>query len=264
MILRSIFAMALQFCLLCHSSTASRKEGRSSDVYLEGRRGPSDNDYVIPITVKKWMVKKRTGYDDVMSKPYRRTSLPNLSSMMPSASSPYSSSQDADSLSGVFAKWNPKINVTWPPVMPYSDASSDIPAYQVAASSYHDEHDHAHYPSMKQIQYVPIPYCHHDMHHEHHKKKEISLVWPLIFLGLLFLPLLLGALLLPLAFLFISNIIQLLNLFQRLQTQTPATAAGKRKKRSASLHPLILQQIDSIANRLDHSLEKFFKFLNDC
>lgn len=264
MILASIFLMVLQSFLIYQPSTALQKEG--GDVYTEGRQGPSDNDYVIPISIKKWMVKKRSGYDDMVRKPYRRTGLPNLSSMMPSGASSYSSSQDADSLSGVFAKWNPKLNVTWPPQIPYSDATSDMPAYQVAASSYHDDHDHAHYPTMKQIQYVPIPYCHHEMHHEHHKKKEISLIWPLIFLGLLFLPLLLGALLLPLAFLFISNIIQLINLFQRLQTQQqPAAAQGTgRKKRSASNHPLIDQQIDSITNRLERSLEKFIKFLEDC
>lgn len=261
MIFTSVFFLSLHSCLLAYSHT--RRDGTA---FIEGRRGPTDNDYVIPITVKKWMVKKRTGYEDQRGKPYRRNSLPNLSSILPSASSPYSSSQDPDALSGVFAKWNPKINVTWPPSLPFTDASSDMPAYQVAASSYHDEHDHAHYPTLKHVQYVPIPYCHHDSHHHEHKKKEISLIWPLIFLGLLFLPLLLGALLLPLAFLFISNIIQLLNLLQRFN-QTPATAApaaGKRKKRSTAAHPVVLRQIDSIADLLDRSLEKFFKFLNDC
>ena len=262
MILTSVLVLCLHSCLLCYSQPHSRNDEAA---YVEGRRGPTNNDYVIPITVKKWMVKKRTGYDDYLRKPYRRNSIPNLSSILPSASSSYSSSQDPDTLSGVFAKWNPKINVTWPPALPFSDASSDIPAYQVAASSYHDEHEHAHYPTTKHIQYVPIPYCHHDSHHHEHKKKEISLIWPLVFLGLLFLPLLLGALLLPLAFLFISTIIQLLNLLQRFQTQQPAaTPAGKRKKRSTATHPLVLQQIDSVADRLDRSLEKFFKFLNDC
>lgn len=263
MIFISVLFLSLHPGLLCFSQ--SREDGTS---YIAGSRGPSPNDYVIPITVKKWMVKKRNGYDDYHKKPYRRNSIPSLSSILPSASSSYSSSHDPDSLTGVFAKWNPKINVTWPPTLPFSDASSDIPAYQVAASSFHDEHEHGHYsPTFKHIQYVPIPYCHHDMHHhEHHKKKEISLIWPLIFLGLLFLPLLLGALLLPLAFLFISNIIQLLNLLQRFQTQAPAAApaAGRRKKRSITTHPVVQQQIDSIADRLDHSIEKFFKFLNDC
>ena len=248
---------ALLLLILLSSPSWSRE-----DMLANGRRGPSDGDYVIPITVKKWMVKKRTGYED--KKPYRRNSLPNLSSMMPATSSSFSSSQDADSLSGVFAKWNPKINVTWPPALPFTDASSDMPAYHVAASSYHDDHEHSHYPTLKHIQYIPIPYCHHDMHHHEHKKKEISLIWPLIFLGLLFLPLLLGALLLPLAFLFISNIIQLLNLLQRFQQPTAQPAAGKRKKRSSSVHPVLLRQIDSIADRLDQSLDKFIKFLNDC
>jgi hypothetical protein len=263
MILTSIVWISLHSFLLC---TASRRsDGDETRTYVEGRRGPTENDYVIPITVKKWMVKKRNGYDDYLKKPYRRNSIPNLSSIIPSASSPYISSQDPDSLSGVFAKWNPKINVTWPPTLPFSDASSDIPSYHMSASNYHDDHDHAHYPTIKSIQYVPIPYCHHDHHDHHHKKKEISLVWPLIFLGLLFLPLLLGALLLPLAFIFISSIIQLLTLLQRIAAPTAAPAAGKRKKRSmTSLHPAVMDQIDSIAARLDDSLEKFFKFLNDC
>lgn len=256
-----IVILSLQSYVLSFSTPPTHHY--SPDGYIEARRGPSDNDYVIPITVKKWMVKKRNGQD----KPFRRNSIPNLSSILPSASSSYSSSSDPDTLSGVFAKWNPKINVTWPPPLPVSDASSDVPAYHVAASSYHDDHEHSHYtPTYKHVQYVPIPYCHHDSHHhEHHKKKEISLIWPLIFLGLLFLPLLLGALLLPLAFLFISNIIQLLNLLQRLQTAQPAAAQGRRrKKRSMSPHPVVQQQIDMIARRLDQSLEKFMMFLKDC
>ena len=267
MLLVPVVLLSLHACLQCQGTRdgSEQQQQQQDAVLVEGRRGPSDNDYVIPITVKKWMVRKRIGHEDGRKRPYRRNSLPNLSSILPSASSPFSTSQESDAVNGVFAKWNPKINVTWPPPLPFSDASSDMPAYHVAASSYHDDHEHG-YPSMKHIQYVPIPYCHHDMHHhEHHKKKEISLIWPLIFLGLLFLPLLLGALLLPLAFLFISNIIQLLNLLQRFQQQ-PAQPAqgGRRKRRATSPHPLVQKQVDSIADRLHRSLQRFFQFLSDC
>jgi hypothetical protein len=147
--------------------------------------------------------------------------------------------------------------------------TSEFPEYQ-AAAGHHDEHyEHPHFSYKSHaptVQYIPIPYCHHD-HHVQSKKKEISLIWPLIILGLLFLPLLVGALLLPLAFLFISNIIQLLSLLQRIPLTTAATpTAGKRKKRSLddtflSSQPELMRQIDFLTEQVDCGLQKFVKFL---
>ena len=188
-----------------------------------------------------------------------------------------SSNQDSESISGVIAKWNPKINLTWPPTLSMGSGISEYSDYQATPSHHHDHYadNHFEYKSAPAIQYIPIPYCHHD-HQGHGKKKEISLIWPLIILGLIFLPLLVGALLLPLAFLFISNIIQLLSLLQRIPLNTTAapTAGKRRKKRSSyiefnkistflSSHPELMKEIDFLTDQVDCGLQKFLKYLYD-
>lgn len=197
-------------------------------------------------------------YPSRVNKPLRRTSM-SMSAPISAPSSNSYTSTDADGLQGVFAKWNPKINLTWPPTMAFS-STNEYPEYTPSASYHHHHDDDHHY---KQIQFIPI----HMPCHQDHKKKEISLVWPLIFLGLLFLPLLLGALLLPLAFLFITNIIQLLNLLQRTQGTAPtgtATQTGRRRRRRhLQHHPLIDDKIQLIAHRLEDSLLKFLYLFAD-
>lgn len=194
-------------------------------------------------------------------KPSRRNSI-SMGTPISAPSSTSYATTDTEGIQGVFAKWNPKINLTWPPSISVS-STNEYPEYSPSAS-FHHHHDDHHDDHYRQIQFIPIHMpCHHDHHHS--KKKEISLIWPLIFLGLLFLPLLLGALLLPLAFLFITNIIQLLNLLQRLQQPQQQPAQGKRrKKRSFNYHPLIDEQIQLVADRLEKSLVKFlYLFSND-
>lgn len=192
------------------------------------------------------------------NKPSRRNGL-SISSPLTAPSSNSYSTTDTDGIQGVFAKWNPKINLTWPNIAVSS--TNDYPDYSPSASYHHHDHDDHH----RQIQFVPIHMpCNHE--HGHGKKKEISLIWPLLFLGLLFFPLLLGALFLPLAFLFITNIIQLLNLLQRLQQ--PATSSGggsgkRRKKRSTLNHPSIEEQIQLVADQLEKSLVKFLFLFSD-
>lgn len=238
---------------------------------LDETRVSKNLDYAIPVSVKKTKYKgKKSGI--------RRNSIsPNLAPLTPSHSMPSSSSyapttsasQDSETIQGVFARWNPKINLTWPPTIQIgTSATSEYPEYQhsVGHHGHHTMHEeHHHHDPHHKVHFVPVPYCHHDL--KEHKKKEISLIWPLIILGLLFLPLLLGALLLPLAFMFISNIIQLINLLSRIPlTTTAQPTTGRRKKRSLQSflsHPEIAAQIDDIAERLEESLQKFIKFLSD-
>ena len=199
-------------------------------------------------------------YPSKASKPLRRTSMSMGAPITAPSSNSYANA-DTEGLQGVFAKWNPKINLTWPPTMAFS-STNDYPDYTPSASYHHHHDDDHHY---KQIQFIPI----HMPCHQDHKKKEISLVWPLIFLGLLFLPLLLGALLLPLAFLFITNIIQLLNLLQRTQSGAASgggaqPAAGRRRRRRhLQHHPVVDEKIQLVANRLEDSLLKFLNLFAD-
>lgn len=184
--------------------------------------------------------------------PSRRNGI-SLTAPLTAPSSNSYSTTDTDGIQGVFAKWNPKINLTWPPSIAVS-STNDYPDYSPSSSYHHHHEDDHHY---RQIQFIPIHMpCNHD-HHGHGKKKEISLIWPLLFLGLLFLPLLFGALFLPLAFLFITNIIQLLNLLQRIQQPAAAATGGKRRKKRTINHP-IDEQISLVADRLEKSLVKFF------
>lgn len=246
------------------------------------------DDIVIPITVKRWMVKNKQGLYPRKKKPHRRNSIsPSLANLSPSTTSSLSqpayvpsgtsftpvtssSNQESETITGMIAKWNPKINLTWPPSITMS-GTSEYPEYQTAAGHHEEHYEHPHFQYKSHapaVQYIPIPYCHHD-HHVVSKKKEISLIWPLIILGIIFLPLLVGGLLLPLAFLFISNIIQLLTLLQRIPLTTAATpTAGKRKKRSTndrffSNHPELMKQIDFLTDQVDCGLQKFIKYLYD-
>lgn len=245
---------------------------------LDEARVSKNFDYAIPVSVKK------TKYKGKKSGTRRNSISPNLAPLSPSHSTSSSShisyaptpsaSQDSETIQGVFARWNPKINLTWPPTIQIgTSATSDYPEYHSVGHLGHHghhamhetEHHHTHHDPHHRVHFVPVPYCHHEL--KEHKKKEISLIWPLIILGLLFLPLLLGALLLPLAFMFISNIIQLINLLSRIPlTTTAQPTTGKRKKRSLQSflsHPEIAAQIDDIAERLEESLQKFIKFLSD-
>ena len=262
---------------------ANQDSDHDSNHWSQQSKSREESPDEIPDEVRKWL-KKARNVKRVVRRPslyqdssYRRgTSLPPL----PSPSNPFPSVSSHDSsygdsqYSGVYARWNnPRLNWTSPyfGYNPSPSASSEFPnyattypEYQTSASDYDGHHIH-HSPHVQYIPY-PVSTC-----HEHHgKKKEIGYIWPLILLGLLFLPFLFGALLVPLVLVFFTNLIQLVSLILAGQAANTAGGAGvgrrrkKRKKRDlhgtlTSLHPMIMDKIEEIGHQLDDSLHEFLE-----
>lgn len=160
-------------------------------------------------------------------------------------------SQDYDSWTGVAAQW-PQGAASethgWPAYGHHHGYGHGLQHYQ------HYQHHTPH------IQYVPVHVGHHG------KKHDLEHIWPLILLGVIFLPLLLGALLIPMALAFLTNLIQLIQLMQNnpLGGVVPNPVPGGRKKRSNHLsifgdvHPYLVDKMMSISKEFEDGLEKFF------
>jgi hypothetical protein len=193
-------------------------------------------------------------YEDV--EPKSSWSRPIFSYPFPKAASKEDSTIDS------ISKWSPKINLKWPPTI---SLGSESDKYEASASDHDDSYSSfshkSHNPHVQLIA-VPAPHC-HQQESKMESKTDLSLLWPLLLLASLLLPLLVGSFLLPLAFLFIPSLINLIPI------PTPAPGGtGRRKRRSIHSskklgHPDLQRRIDSLADQVDYGVQKFIKFLYD-